>query len=375
MGPYELIATTTFGLETVVKRELTDLGFDIVQTENGKVVFRSDDAGIVKANLWIRCADRILLKVGAFRAVTFDELYDGTAALPWEKLIAVDGKFPVDGKSVKSTLFSISDCQAIVKKAIVDRLRVRHAVTRFPETGADFPVLVSVLNDVATLTIDTSGTALHKRGYRVAPVTAPLKETLAAALVLLSYWRKDRVLYDVFCGSGTIPIEAALIGRNIAPGLSRDFAFRHWPWLDPSLWTEETRKAYLAIDHKTPLSIFASDIDGRAVEAARENAAEAGVDDCIVFSTADFRDVVFPGGRGILISNPPYGERLTGDPDQANLYQDMKTVFGPLADWSLYLLTSYPGFPNLMRRKPDRERKLYNGNIEVHYYQYFGPRP
>ncbi|HAQ56303.1 MAG TPA: RNA methyltransferase [Acholeplasmatales bacterium] len=375
MGHYELIATTTFGLETVAKRELTDLGFEIVKTENGKVTFRSDDAGIARANLWIRTADRILLKVGEFRAVTFDELFDGTAALPWEDLIPVDGKFPVDGKSIKSTLFSISDCQAIVKKAIVDRLRTRHAVTRFPETGADFPVLVSVLNDIATLTIDTSGTALHKRGYRVAPVIAPLKETLAAALVLLSYWRKDRVLYDVFCGSGTIPIEAAMIGKNIAPGLSRDFAFRHWPWLDPELWTEETRKAYLAIDHDTPLSIFASDLDEKAIAAAKENAAEAGVDDCIRFSTADYRDVLYQGDRGILISNPPYGERLAGDPDQTKLYQDMKAVFGPLANWSLYLLTSYPGFSTLMKRKPDRERKLYNGNIEVHYYQYYGPRP
>ncbi|MFA5006883.1 MAG: class I SAM-dependent RNA methyltransferase [Candidatus Izemoplasmatales bacterium] len=375
MDRFELIATTTFGLEAVAKRELLDLGFEILSTENGKVVFRADAAGIVRANLWVRTADRILLRVGTFRAETFDELFERTKALPWETFIPADGRFPVDGKSVKSKLFSISDCQGIVKKAIVERLRTIHPVERFAETGADFQVLVSLLSDVATLTVDTSGIALHKRGYRVAPVAAPLKETLAAALVLLSYWRKDRVLYDVFCGSGTIPIEAAMIARNVAPGLRRDFAFRHWPWLAPRFWDEETAKAEAAVDRSSPLSIFASDIDPAAVEAARRNAAAAGVAEDIVFRVADFRDVAFKGERHVLISNPPYGERLAGDPNQDGLYRDMKTVFGPLGSWSLYILTSHPGFSGLMKRQPDRERKLYNGNIEVHYYQYYGPKP
>lgn len=375
MTRLELIATTTFGLEAIAKRELIDLGFPILATDNGRIVFSADAAGIARANLWMRTADRILLKIGSFRAETFDELFERTRDLPWEDYIPADGRFPVDGKSVKSKLFSISDCQAIVKKAIVERLRRTHAVPRFPETGADHQVLVSLHEDVATLTIDTSGAALHKRGYRVSPVAAPLKETLAAALVMLSYWRRDRILYDVFCGSGTIPIEAALIGRNVAPGLLRDFASERWPWIGTDLWAEERERAAQAADRTAPLSIFASDIDPAAVAAAMRNAAAAGVGDAIAFRTADFRDVAYKGERNVLIVNPPYGERLAAESGTDRLYGDMKTVFGPLGSWSLYVLTAYPGFAGLMRRKPDRERKLYNGNIEVHYYQYYGPRP
>jgi putative N6-adenine-specific DNA methylase len=315
------------------------------------------------------------VKIGEFKAVTFDELFDQTTALPWEEFISVDGRFTVNGKSVKSALFSISDCQAIVKKAIVEKLKKKYDVTWFAETGAEYTVLISMLSDIATITIDTSGVALHKRGYRVKPVAAPLKETLAASLILLSFWNKDRVLYDVFCGSGTIPIEAALIGRNIAPGLKRDFAAKHWPLIGEEIWREEIQKAELAIDHETPLSIYASDIDGNALSAAIENAAAAGVSDCISFRQSDFKDVDYRKEYGILISNPPYGERLAGTEDLLPLYLALETIFSRLDTWSIYLLTAFEGFSNLKRRKPDRVRKLFNGNIEATFFQYCGPKP
>jgi putative N6-adenine-specific DNA methylase len=375
MKTYELIATTTFGVEAVVKRELVHLGFEVTRTENGKVTFLSDLSGIARANIWLRAADRVLLKVGEFKAVTFDELFAQTYALDWGDLIAEDGQFTVNGKSVKSTLFSISDCQALVKKAIVRKLGEKYHVSWFPETGAEFTVLVSLLEDVATLTIDTSGVALHKRGYRQKAVTAPLKETLAAAMIELSYWSPTRTLYDVFCGSGTIPIEAALIGRNIAPGLSRDFASRRWDWIGEAIWDEELRLAREAVDSDTPLKIFASDIDPDNLEAARQNAKAAGVEDCITFSVSDYREVNYDEEYGILITNPPYGERIPETSQIQKIYADMRGVFGNLDRWSLYILTSYEGFAHVMKRKPDRERKLFNGNIEVIYYQYYGSKP
>ena len=375
MGQYELIATTTFGIEGVVKREITNLGFKIVKTENGKVTFLSDEAGIARANLWLRTADRVLLKIGEFKAVTFDQLFDKTILLEWHKYIPSDGKFIVNGKSVKSKLFSISDCQAIVKKSIAENLKKKYKVSWLDETGADYPVLVSILKDVVTLTIDTSGIGLHKRGYRVKGVKAPLKETLGATLVLLSYWNKNRPLYDVFCGSGTIPIEAAMIGRNIAPGLNRDFASKHWPLISPSIWKEETKKAYLAIDHDIELNIFASDIDEFNILGAIENAEEAGVDDCITFVKKDFRDVNYNDDFGVIISNPPYGERLSKDENIKKLYQDMGRIFNGLDTWSTYILTAFEGFEEIFNKKPSRQRKLYNGRIEAWYYQYFGPRP
>ena len=375
MEKYELIATTTFGIEGVVKREIVNLGFEVLKTENGKVTFLSDAAGIAKANLWLRTADRVLLKIGEFRAVTFDELFNKTSKLDWGNYIPVDGKFIVNGKSVKSKLFSISDCQAIVKKSIVENLKKKYNVSWFKETGADYTVLISILKDVATLTIDTSGIGLHKRGYRIQNVEAPLKETLAATLVLLSFWNKDRNFYDVFCGSGTIPIEAAMIGKNIAPGLNRDFASKHWPLIGENLWKEETKKAYLAIDHDIELNIFASDISKKNLEAAIENAEEAGVDDCITFGKSDFKDVNYKEDYGVLISNPPYGERLSEEHLVKKLYSDMGKIFNKLDTWSKYILTSYEGFEEVYNKKADRQRKLYNGRIEARYYQYYGPRP
>jgi putative N6-adenine-specific DNA methylase len=371
----ELIATTTFGLEAICKREIQALGYDIKSVENGKVTYVGDERAIVRSNLWLRTADRVLLKVGGFKAFTFDELFDKTKALNWAGIISVDGKFTVNGKSVKSKLYSISDSQAIVKKAIVENLKAKHHVEWFPETGATYTVLVSILKDVVTLTIDTSGDALHKRGYRVKTVEAPLKETLASALVQLSYWNKDRILYDVFCGSGTIPIEAAMIGRNIAPGLARDFASKHWKMIDEGVWKEEIRAAYQAIDYDTDLEIYASDISEENLNKAMENAEEAGVDDCITFSVNHFKDVEYQNNYAVVISNPPYGERLEDDYMVKKLTNQMGAVFHPLDTWSKYFLTSYVDFEKEFKKDSDRKRKLYNGRLETWYYQYYGPNP
>lgn len=376
MKIYELIATSTFGLEAVVKRELQELGCEIVAVENGKVTFKGTIRDIVRTNLWLRTADRVLLKVAEFKAQSFDQLFDQTKKLPWNEFIPKDGKIIVNGKSVKSALFSISDCQRIVKKSIVDKLMFAYRETELPETGDEYSILISILKDIATITIDTSGDGLHKRGYRVETVEAPLKETLAAALIQLSYWNKDRVLYDVFCGSGTIPIEAAMIGRNIAPGLSRDFASKHWPNFIPlSLWKEESKAAYEAIDHDTPIQIFASDINEKNLEAAKENAIEAGVDDCITFTVADFKDVDYSVPYGILISNPPYGERLMDETEIIKLTKQMGRTLKPLDTWSIYVLTSFMNFEQFYQKPSNRKRKLYNGRLEVWYYQYYGPRP
>lgn len=375
MKTFELIATTTFGLEAVCKRELIDLGFEVKQTENGKVTFIGDFYGIAKANLWLRSADRVLIKMGEFKAFTFDQLFDQVKQLPWSDIIDVDGNFVINGKSVKSTLFSISDCQRITEKAIVENLKQKHHVSWFPKTGADFTIQVSILKDVATLTIDTSGDALHKRGYRIQTVEAPMKETLAASLVMLSYWSKDRVLYDMFCGSGTIPIEAALIGRNIAPGLQRDFAFKHWKIFPESIFKKEKNEAYQAIDYDTEITIYASDINEQNLQKAMENSEEAGVDDCIIFTHSDFNNLELKDDYSVVISNPPYGERLQDTIEVQKLYQKLGKKLNPLQTWSKYFFTSYLEFEQDFNKKSDRQRKLYNGRIEARYFQYYGPKP
>lgn len=375
MPTYQLIATATFGLEAVVRRELEALGLTVLATENGKVTFEGTENDIARTNLWLRSADRVLIKFGEFTATTFDELYEQTRNLHWQTIIPQDGKFDVNGKSVKSTLFSVPDCQRIVKKAIVDKLMFAYKTDLLPETGSDHTVQISLRNDVATLTIDTSGDGLHKRGYRVETVEAPLKETLAAGLVQLSYWSKDRVLYDPFCGSGTIPIEAAMIGRNIAPGLNRDFAAKHWPnVISDATWKQVTKEAYQAIDYARNIDIYASDISHTNLAKAKQNAIEAGVDDCITFHVADFRDLSYHHDYGILISNPPYGERLLESGDIERMTKDMTRTFAHLDTWSLYILTSYKPFEQHFK-KADRKRKFYNGRIETWYHQYYGPRP
>lgn len=375
MSKYELIATTTFGIEAVCKRELIDLGFEVTRTENGKVTFLSDERGIAKANLWLRSADRVLLKLAEFKAVTFDELFDQVKLMDWHKYIPSNGKFIVNAKSVKSKLFSLRDCQKITKKAISDKLMWKYRVQWLEESGSEYSILVSILKDVVTITMDTSGVALHKRGYRIKTVEAPLKETLAASLVLLSYYKQDRTLYDMFCGSGTIPIEAAMIARNIAPGLNRDFAAKNWEFIDQKIWKEERNKAYQAIDYDAEVIIRASDISHAAIVAARENAEEAGVDDCITFSTTDFNDIFFEDDYSIIITNPPYGERLGSEETAKKIYQRLGKKTGKLKTLSKYFITSYSEFEKAYKFDCSRRRKLYNGRIETWYFQYQGPKP
>ncbi|MDC0558835.1 class I SAM-dependent RNA methyltransferase [Candidatus Izimaplasma bacterium] len=375
MKQYELIATTTFGLEAVCKRELIALGFKVIQTENGKVTFLGDKHGIVKANLWLRSADRVLLKLGEFKSSTFDELFDNTIILNWGDYIPVDGKFTVNGKTVKSKLTSLPAVQRTVKKAVVKSLMKFHKTTELVETRSEYSILIAILKDVATLTLDTSGSGLHKRGYRIKNVEAPMKETLAASLIMLSYWNKERVLYDVFCGSGTIPIEAALIGRNIAPGLNRQFISQDWDFIGSETWKEGKKLAYQEIDHDSKITIYASDISEESIEAAKINALEAGVDDCIEFTVSDFNDLGYKNDYGIVISNPPYGERLEDEYRVKKMTNRMGTIFNKLDTWSKYFISSFKNFEQAFYKNSDRKRKLYNGRIEAWYYQYYGPKP
>jgi len=375
MADIKLIATSTFGLESIVKNELIHLGYTDVQVSDGKVTFTGNEEAIVRTNLWLRTADRVLLQIGEFEAYTFDELFEKTKTLPWEQWITEDAKFTVVGKSVKSKLYSVPDCQAIVKKAVVEKLKQKYHVEWFHETGPEYKIQVSILKDLVTLTIDTSGAGLHKRGYRTKSVEAPLKETLAAALVQISYWNKNRRLYDFFCGSGTIPIEAAMIGRNIAPGLGRSFACEAWPQINKEIWKKEKAKAFQAIDQNSQIKIFASDVDPNAIEIAKENAIEAGVDDCIYFEVKDAKKIKIEEPYGILISNPPYGERIGEEQEVAKLYRTLGNIFKNQDTWSVYILTSVKNFEKLYGKKADKKRKLYNGRIKVDFYQYFGSKP
>ncbi|MCF7925770.1 MAG: class I SAM-dependent RNA methyltransferase [Candidatus Izimaplasma sp.] len=375
MQEYECIATTSFGLEAVCKREIIELGFKIKKTENGKITFFCDKAGIAKANLWLRSADRVLLKMGEFNATTFDQLFDQINQISWHSVIDKDGKFTVLAKSVKSKLFSKSDIQAIVKKAIVEEMKTHYNTNWFEESGAPFTVLVSILKDKATVTLDTSGDGLHKRGYRVRSVKAPLKETLAAALVLLSFWDKSRVLYDPFCGSGTIPIEAAMLGLNIAPGLNRDFASKHWKWMGKDIWKEAIREAFKAIDQDIKLNIYASDLNADSVEAAKANAFEAGVDEHIQFDTVDARKQSYNEPYGIIITNPPYGERLLSIKSANQLYEDLGNIYPKLESYSIYIISANKEFEAVYGKTSNKRRKLYNGRIETWFYQYYGPKP
>ncbi|MBF1151535.1 MAG: class I SAM-dependent RNA methyltransferase [[Eubacterium] sulci] len=372
---YELIATATFGLEAVVRREIESLDYKVLKTEDGKVTFEGDERAIVKSNLWLRTADRVLLKMAEFEARTFEELFQQTKALMWEALIPPDGKFTVTGTSVKSQLHSVPACQGICKKAIASRLGEAYLMETLPETGAEYTVKVTILKDRVTLTVDTSGSGLHKRGYRVKTVAAPIKETLAAAMVQLSFWNKDRVLLDPCCGSGTIAIEAAMIGRNIAPGLSRSFACEEWGAIDKKLWKEEKKRAYDLMDDEAKLDIVAIDIDKMAIEAAKENAIEAGVDDCIRFINADMARIKASKPSGIIITNPPYGERIGEQKQIAAIYSKYKKFFAENPSWSMFMVTTDKDIEGkVFGRKADRRRKLYNGRLEVCYYQFHGKK-
>jgi putative N6-adenine-specific DNA methylase len=376
MNEITLIATAAFGLEKVVKNELIALGFENIKVSEGKVEFEATLGDIPRANLWLRSADRVLLKMGEFAAFTFDELFEKTKALPWENLITKDGKFDVNGKAVKSTLGSIRACQSIVKKAVVERLKEKYNKEWFEETGPEFIIQISMLKDVAVLTIDTSGAGLHKRGYREAGGEAPLKETLAAALVLLSFWDADRILIDPMCGSGTILIEAAMIARHIAPGLQRGFASEKWPAIDEDYWSESRLAARDVIIPVHKLQLFGYDIDAKSIEVCKSNATIAGVEDVIRFERKDIRDLWIDKQYGIVISNPPYGVRMSDFKDINEIYIAINKAFRKKWGWSLYILTADELFPSYFKRaRPDRVRKLYNGNIKVNYYQYYGDRP
>ena len=371
----ELIATSTFGLEAVVGEEVRSLGYENALVENGKVTFKAGIEAIPKANLWLRTADRIRLKIGEFEARTFDELFEKTKALPWSDWLPENAQFPVDGKSVKSELFSISDSQAIVKKAIVEHMKLKYKKEWFEESGPLYRIEVSLLKDVATLTIDTSGTALHKRGYRTLIGGAPLKETMAAALILLSKWRPDIALIDPFCGSGTIPIEAALIGQNIAPGMNREFASENWPNIPKEIWREARKETHDLAKYDQPLHIMGTDYDEEVLQVARRNAEEAMVGDQIHFQRMNVADLRSSKKYGKIICNPPYGERLGEEKEVERLYREMGRVFQALDTWSYYVITSNEKFEELFGKRASKKRKLFNGNIKVDYYQYFGPRP
>lgn len=375
MSKVELIATATFGLEAVVKRELMDLGYSDLKVENAKVTFEGEERDIPRANYWLRTADRVLLKMGEFKALTFDELFEKTKALPWDEWIPEDGNFVVEGKSINSKLFSISDCQRIVEKAVVEKLKTKYDTDWFQKTGAKYTIQVALLKDIATLTIDTSGDGLHKRGYRSRQGDAPIKETLAAAMILLSYWNKERVLFDPFCGSGTIPIEAAMIGRNMAPGLDREFAAEKWPRVKSEYWKEAKQEAFKAIDTDTKLHILGADIDSKAILRARDNAANLGLEEDIAFFNKDFRDAELNNEYGVMVTNPPYGERMGEIDELRKLYEDLGAKFKELDTWSTYIITSDEEFEKHYGKIADRKRKLYNGRIKVDYYQYYGPRP
>jgi len=375
MNKIELIATSAFGLEAVVANELKKLGYENLRIENGRVSFQAGADAVARCNLWLRCADRILLKIGEFEAYTFEELFEKTKALSWADWIPETGEFPVEGKSIQSQLFSVSDCQAIVKKAIVEKMKQKYPQHWFKETGPRYKVQVALLKNLATLTIDTSGAGLHKRGYRKLAGEAPLKETLAAALIYLSRWRADRALIDPFCGSGTIPIEAGLIGRNIAPGINRAFASEKWPQLPLKLWQKAREEARDSILHNQPLGIMGFDIDGTVLELARYHAGQAGLDKLLSFQRQSVSDLRSQYRYGYLITNPPYGERLSEKAEVEKLYRLMGSVFKNLNTWSFYIISSHPLFEKFFNVKADKKRKLYNGRIQCNYYQFYGPKP
>lgn len=375
MHHLNLLATSAVGLEAVVARELKALGYAPRIVQTGRIAFAGDEAAVCRANLWLRCADRVLVQLGLFEATDFGQLFDQTFDLPWHDWLPADAAFPVNGRSVKSQLSSVPACQKIVKKAIVEKLKHAHQATALPETGPQYTVEVALLDDRATLTLDTSGPSLHKRGYRRLVGEAQLKETMAAALVMLSFWRPVRPLLDPFCGSGTIPIEAALIGRNMAAGLHRGFAAEAWAAISQKLWHEARQEARDLTKPDLPVRIIGTDIDEEALSLARYHAQQAGVAEQIHFQQRDFRDLASSKEYGCLICNPPYGERMGHADELEDLYASMPLVLRRLKTWSHYILTAYPDFEKLVGRAADRRRKLYNARIECTYYQFHGPRP
>lgn len=377
MSRIELVAPCHFGLEAVLKREIQDLGYEILQVEDGKVTFCGDENAVCRANIFLRTAERILLKVGKLKAVTFDELFEQIKDLPWEDYIPSDGKFWVaKASSVKSRLFSPSDIQSIVKKAIVERLKNIYHIEWFPETGAEYPIRISFMKDEALVCLDTTGLSLHKRGYRSMVSKAPIKETLAAALIMLTPWKKDRILVDPFCGSGTFPIEAAMIAANIAPGMNRSFTAEKWTnLLERKWWYQAVDEANDLVDDNIETDIQGYDIDGEIIKAARQNARDAGVEHLIHFQQRPLSQLSHPKKYGFLISNPPYGGRLEEKSQLPGLYTEIGERFQNLDSWSMYLITSYEDAEKYIGRKADKNRKIYNGMLKTYFYQFSGPKP
>lgn len=371
---YELIATSSFGLEAIVKRELNDLGLEVTKTDNGHIYFNGDAIDIARANINLRCADRVLINLKSFKAESFEELFDGIYELPWNDILDEDSNFIVEGRSHKSKLFSISDCQRITEKAIIKKLQLKHNISRFTKSSHRHRLEISLLNDIASITLDTSGDSLHKRGYRDKQGTAPLKETMAAALVKLSFYNKDRPFFDPFCGSGTIPIEALLIARNIAPGLDRDFDSMNFKFIDANLFKKARMEAMEKIDYKSKVYIDASDISHKSIAIAKHNLENLGLSDDIRFFVKDFRDVDIKNNYGVMITNPPYGKRLEED-NLRSLYSDFGKKIKNLDTWSIYVLTSYEAIERDFSRKADKNRKLYNGSLKTYYYQFYGKKP
>ena len=377
MRKFELIAPCHFGLEAVLKKEIIDLGYDVSQVEDGRVTFIGDEEAVCRANIGLRTAERILIKVGAFHAETFDDLFEGTKALPWEEYIPADGKFWVaKAASVKSKLFSPSDIQSIMKKAMVERLKQKYKISWFKEEGDSFPIRVFLLKDEVTVGLDTTGDSLHKRGYRKLTAKAPIAENLAASLIMLTPWNKDRILVDPFCGSGTFPIEAALMAANIAPGMKRGFTALKWNHLiGKPVWDDCYEEAREMVDTNVDVIIEGYDIDENMVQIAKQNAKMAGVEHMIHFETRGVEKLTHKGNYGFIITNPPYGERLEEKVNIPPLYRTIGERFKALDTWSLYMITSYEDAQKAIGRKADKNRKIYNGMMKTYYYQFMGPRP
>lgn len=377
MKTFELITPCHFGLEAVLKKEILDLGYEISLVEDGRVTFIGDDEAICRANVFLRTAERVLLKAGSFKAETFEELFQGTRNIPWEDFIPEDGKFWVaKASSIKSKLFSPSDIQSIMKKAMVERLKNRYGVTWFPENGASYPLRVFLYKDMVTVGIDTSGESLHKRGYRTLTSKAPITETLAAALILLTPWNRDRILVDPFCGSGTFPIEAAMMAANMAPGMNRSFLAEEWRnVIKRKCWYEAMDEAGDLVEEDVQVDIQGYDVDGDIVKAARSNAQSAGVDHMIHFQQRPVSALSHPKKYGFIISNPPYGERIEEKENLPALYKEIGERFAALDAWSMYLITSYEDAQKYIGRKADKNRKIYNGMLKTYFYQFMGPKP
>lgn len=374
MKNIKLIATTNMGLEAVTKRELLDLGYEDLEVSDGKIKISCQLKDIAILNLRLRTAERVLLLIDSFRAETFEELFDKVFEIRWWDYIAEDDQFIIQGRSRKSKLFSISDCQRITEKAIIEKLKMKYKVSWFKKSGPRVKIEVSLLNDLAEITMDTSGEGLHKRGYREVNYKAPLSETIAASLVKLTFWNKDRILADPFCGSGTIPIEAGMIEKNIAPGLMRDFDFVKFKFFDEDIFKEEKKKCYSEINYDEKLEILASDVSHKAIQIAKANAEILGLDEDISFFQKDIRDLDLPDDYGVIITNPPYGERI-GKEDVDELNKELGELARSLKTWSYYIITANENFEKNFGKKADRNRKLYNGRLKTYYYQYYGPKP